>query len=339
MEQGQRREGTHMVGETRLRDGVRVSGAAWAVVIAATVLAACGGGVDELVERAAAEAATTTSSEQGSSPAASSGIEDQTFTVGEHFWHSGFRVDIVDGEITSEENQLTGDVTRFLFLNATLENNGDDVGYFGPEIAIATSNNSYPSRFGSDLPDVPGGLTSQATFDFLIDEDFDLASAELIIGHGGESRASIPLSGSGDPVRLEPSDLAISGALSMELIDMTFTSASLRYDLPGRHRQVEDGKQALTLNMDVTSRNSGNWQIFATDLALIGPDGNAVVADDVGIGSLPGTDEGVTTPDLWMRFLVDELPPGDFIVKLTPGSWFIGEDGVTEATFDFTIGQ
>ncbi len=105
------------------------------------------------------------------------------------------------------------------------------------------------------------------------------------------------------------------------------------------HRQVEDGKQALTLNMDVTSRNSGNWQIFATDLALIGPDGNAVVADDVGIGSLPGTDEGVTTPDLWMRFLVDELPPGDFIVKLTPGSWFIGEDGVTEATFDFTIGQ
>ena len=167
----------------------------------------------------------------------------------------------------------------------------------------------------------------------------DWASAVLIVGIAGDNRASIPLGASGDPIRLEPSDLALSGTLSMELIDLTFQAATLRYDLPNRHREVESGKQALTVHFDATSRKGGNWQVFATDLLLVGPDGNAIAADDVGIGSLAGTDEGVTTPDLWMRFIVDEMPAGDFTLKLTPGSWFIGEDGVTESTFDFTIGQ
>ncbi len=38
-----------------------------------------------------------------------------------------------------------------------------------------------------------------------------------------------------------------------------------------------------------------------------------------------------------MRFLVDGVPAGDYTLRLTPGSWFIGGDGVTEATFDFSI--
>jgi hypothetical protein len=270
---------------------------------------------------------------------ASGGIEDQTFTVGEHFWHSGFRVDIVDGAITSVENQLSGEVTRVLSLAATLENEGADTGFFGPSVAVATSNNSYPTRFSSEVPDVPGGLKAPATFEFLIDEDFDLASAQVIIGDASENQASVPLSGSGDAIRLEPSEPVIAGMLSMELIDMTFTSATLRYDVPDRHRQVEKGKLALTLDFDATSRNGGNWQVFATDLVLIAPDGSAIAADDVEIGSLPGTAEGVTTPDRWVRFLVDEKAAGDFTVRLMPGSWFIGEDGGTEATFDFTIGR
>jgi hypothetical protein len=54
---------------------------------------------------------------------------------------------------------------------------------------------------------------------------------------------------------------------------------------------------------------------------------------------LPGSEAGTTTPDRWARFVVDEEPAGDYTLRFTPGSWFVGEDGVTEATFDFAIGQ
>jgi hypothetical protein len=314
---------------------VAVAGGSFALLL---LLAGCSGGTDEPVGDQSAGGPTTVAPlSQGSSPAAAGGIEDQVFTVGEEFWHSGFRVEIADGAITSTEKQLTGKITRFLSLGAILENSGVDTGYFGPSLTVATSSNSYPSNFGASLPDVPGGLKSQMTFEFLIDEHFDLASAVLIIGDADENQATIPLGDGGDATRLEPSELAISGLLAMELIDMEFTSATLRYDLPDRHRQVEKGKQALTLDLDVTSRRDGNWQVFAKDLALILPDGTAIGADDIGIGSLPGSDAGITTPDLWVRFLVDEEPAGDYTVRFTPGSWFIGDDGVTEATFDFAI--
>ena len=300
------------------------------------VFVACGGS-DEPAPVASTSVATTTA--PGSSPVATDGIEDQTFTVGEHFWHTGFRVDIADGAISSTEDQLSGKITRTLSLDATLENTGADTGYFGASLGLATSSNSYPASLSSELPDVPGGLKAQATFEFRVDDNFDLASAELIVGDASENRARIPLSGSTAAVRLEPTELAISGMLSLELIDMAFTSASLRYDVPDRHREVEMGKQALTMSFHAISRKPGNWQVFATNLALILPDGTAIGADDVEIGSLPGSNEGTTTPDRWVRFLVEERPAGDFSVRLAPGSWFIGDDDVTEATFEFTIGQ
>ena len=258
--------------------------------------------------------------------------------VGQHFWHSGFRVDVVDGEIASTTDQLSKKVTRVLTLSATLENLGADTGFFGPSLAITTSDNSYPAiEFANGVPDVPGGLKSKGTLVFLIDQEFDLASAELLVGNANENQARIPLNSSGDAVRLEPRELPIAGTLSMELVDLTFTSAALRYDVPDRHRQVEKGKLSLTLNFDVLSRKSGSWSIFATDLALILPDGIAIPPDDIVIGSLKGSDAGVSTTDRSARFLVDELPAGNYTLRLAPGSAFVGADGVTEATFDFSI--
>ena len=321
----------------------RIAGKGWIALIVLTMgLTACGGGDDPAAPTTAAaggDAATTPTTAATAAPGETTGgIEDQTFTVGETFWHSGFLVEVTGGQIVSTENSLTGAVTTDLVLSASLENQADDTGFFGPDLAIATSNNSYPSSFASDIPDVPGGLKSQAEFLFRIDETFDLASAELVVGSGGDSKARIPLGDGGDAVRLEPAELAISGELAMELIDLTFTAATLRYDIPERHRQVEEGKQALTLFFDATSRKTGNWQIFAGDLVLILPDGTAIGADDVDIGSLPGSDQGTTTPDRSVRFLVDEMATGDFTVQLAPGSWFVGDDGVTEGTFDFALG-
>jgi hypothetical protein len=308
------------------------------LVAVVVLLAGCGGGVVEdalgLPDAGVVTTATSRSDDSGGSAGA---IEDQTFTVGQHFWHSGFRVDVLDGAITTTEDQLSNRVTRVLSLTAALENTGLDTGFFGPPLTVVTATNSYPASLLSDVPDVPGGLKGQASFDFKIDEGFDLASAELVVGDSRDNQARVPLSGGGESVRLEPRNLAIAGTMTMELIDLSFTSAALRYDIPDRHRQVEVGKLALTLNFDALSRKGGNWQLFAADFALILPDGTAIAPDAIEIGSLPGSDAGVSTQDRYLQFLVDEGAAGDYTLRLTPGSWFIGEDGVTEATFSFAI--
>ena len=313
---------------------------AFAALAAALMLAACGGGGDEdgTNTTAAPGRNTTTAGVQGTSqPTDSGGIENQTFTIGEHFFHSGFRVDVTEGEIVTTEATLGRDASTSLILTATLENRGDDTGYFGPDLAISTANNSYSQSFASNNDDTPGGLKTQATFDFRIDENFDLATAELIVGRSDESRARIPLSGGGDAVRLEPSEPAITGVLSMPLIDLEFTSATLAYDLPNRHRQMDEGKQALTLYFDAVSRKGGNWNIFPDNLVLVLPDGTSLAADDADAYGLPGSDEGSTTPDQWVRFVVDESLSGDLAIVLTPGQWFLADDGVTEGTFEFTL--
>ena len=329
-----------MIGD-RSRRRIDVRPHTGAPVFAALVLlvAACGGGAGGGPTGAPAEPTTgTLPTKAAPSETPTGGLEDQAFAVGQHFWHSGFRVDVVDGEIASTTDQLSKKVTSVLTLSATLENLGADTGFFGPSLAITTSDNSYPAdEFANGVPDVPGGLKSRGTLVFLIDQDFDLASAELLVGDANENQARIPLKSSGDAVRLEPRELPIGGALSMELVDLAFTSAGLRYDVPDRHRQVEKGKLSLTLNFDVLSRKGGSWNIGATDLALILPDGIAVAPNDIVIGPLPGSDAGILTTGRSARFLVDEMPAGDYTLRLSPGSWFVGADGVTEATFDFSI--
>jgi hypothetical protein len=123
----------------------------------------------------------------------------------------------------------------------------------------------------------------------------------------------------------------------MELIDLTFNSGEIRADIPNSYSQVEAGSRGLTLSFDATSRKGGNWNILPQDFALILPGGSAVGVDGSKLASLPGSDVGVDTPGLSVRFLVDEMPTGDYILRFAPGNWFVGEDNVTEATFEFSI--
>jgi hypothetical protein len=43
------------------------------------------------------------------------------------------------------------------------------------------------------------------------------------------------------------------------------------------------------------------------------------------------------TSDLSIRFLVDNPASGEYTLRFTAGSWFIGSDEVAEGTFDFVI--
>jgi len=298
-------------------------------------LAAACGGDDDDDEGSPTDAATTA---PGGSPSDTGGaFEEQPFAVNNEFWHAGFHVTLGDGLYFAEQDEFTEELTYFVSIEVTFENLGPDQTTFPSDLVLTGSGGNATPGADSEFPSVPAGLSSDGTLVFVVDETFEADSAELVAGTGDETQAHVPLGAEGTLVTLEPTAPAVSGSLTMELIDLTFTSAELRADVPVNYTEVEDGKLALTINFDATSRNSGNWSVNATDFALILPGGSAAGADGAELGSLPGSEAGIDTPDLYVRFLVDDPPAGDYTLRLTPGSWFIGDDGVTEATFDFSL--
>ncbi|HEY5626162.1 MAG TPA: hypothetical protein VIT93_06710 [Dehalococcoidia bacterium] len=302
----------------------------------ALLLAACGG--DDDGGTAPTGGATTPPVTQ--SPADTDGpAGDQTFSVDAAFWHIGFRVELGDATLsTAEEGLLGQNLVYLLSIDASFENLGTNQLRFDSDLVVVTPGDAYPARGSSDLPDVPGGLSSSGTLIFEVDEGFDPESAYLLVGESGENQARVPLGAQGgELVDLAPSEPAVSGDISMELIDLTFTSAELRYDVLWSHSEVEEGKQALTLYFDATSRRDGNWNIFAQDFALVQSGGSALGVDRSELASLPGSEAGIDTSDLFLTFLVDDPAAGEYTLRFTPGSWFIGDDGVDEATFTFDL--
>ena len=262
---------------------------------------------------------------------------ERTFSVDQEFWHSGFHITILDGETFARET-LDSRIIRYVSINARFENLGPNETFFSPEISLVQDGVAAIPAGDTDIPFVPSGLASSGVLAYIVEENFAVDSAQLIVGSNDVNQAIVPLSPqAGDLVSLEPADIPISGSISMELIDLSFNSGEIRADVPDSHSEIEAGSRGLTLSFDATSRRSGNWNILPQDFALILPGGSAVGVDGSELASLPGSDVGVDTPGLSVRFLVDEMTAGDYTLRFAPGAWFVGEDNVTEATFDFSI--
>jgi hypothetical protein len=185
---------------------------------------------------------------------------------------------------------------------------------------------------------VPASLSAPGEFLFIVEPGFDPTTALLLVGRPEENRAQIPLgSDAGELVSLEPSEPAVAGTISLQLIDLHITGAELRADRPVTYSQVEAGKWALTLFIDATSRASGNWSVLPQNFTLTLPSGSTVAPDGTDLGSLPGTDDGVDSSGLYVRFLVDDPAEGAYTLRFTPGTWFIGDDEVSEGSLAFTL--
>jgi hypothetical protein len=260
--------------------------------------------------------------------------------VGETVWHSGFEVTVDTATIETEETGVfTEETTYYATLEMTIENLGEDTWTFSPEMALTSGGDTHTQQtFDNDIPEVPGGLSSEGTVTFVVDEEFSLDDATLIVGSGDEQRAFVPLGPEGDDlVALEPQPQAIAGQIAMELITLDFTDGETRADFPRFHSEQDDGSLVLNLNFTATSRTSGNWNIFDADFALTKPDGTSVTVDSSTLGSIPGSDAGITTPDLSITFDVDDPAAGEYTLIFTPGSWFVADGGATEGQFVFTV--
>ncbi len=300
---------------------------ALAAAVVGLVATACGPTATEAPSRRANDPITTTHPPP---------LDGTVLQFAQEFWHSGFHVELDGAEVFTTETMLTHRISHWLTLRGNFENLGEDIATFDPEMAIEALGISYVKRRGRP-PQILPESSARGELTFLIPEDLDLDASDLVIGAAGESRARIPLGSGGPAVRLEPTDVAISGQVALELIDFTFTGASLRYDLPDRHSQLESGKRALTLHFDVTSRNPRDTRISADDIVLIVPDGSTVAPAAAELGAVPGGDEGVTTADRLVSFVVDEIPSGDFTLQVNLDASFASEDGAAEATFEFSL--
>ena len=307
---------------------------AFLVVFAMAPVVACGGGGgDDLV-------APTTDGTETDAGGDGGAFEEQAFSVAREFWHAGFFIELGDGRhfAIEDDDAFAEDVRYFVSIEAFFENQGDDAARFDTETVLSEGGSFYEPTSESDLPTIPGGLSGNGTFMFEVEEGFDLADATLIVGSGGEHRSEVPLGReAGEPITFEPRELTMAGQLSLELLDLTLSSGELRADRPVDHTQVDGGQLALTINLDALSRRAGNWTIRASDFALTLPGGSSVVPEGSGLESLPGSADGIPTAGLYVRFPVDEPAEGDYTLRVTAPSWFVGEDGVTQATVDFTL--
>lgn len=316
-----------------------------ALLIAGVLLAialgfatACGGGDDDGATPTATPTAAAAPTESETPADTGDQFEEQSFSVGQEFWHSGFHVFLGDATLAAEEDEISGEVTYTLTIEAVFENLGPDQEALTSTLVLIAGADNYTPRSDSELPSVPSGLSNEGTFVFEVDEGIDLDSAYVLVGTGGQTKARVPLgTQGGEIVDLAPGDLALSGGLTMELIDLDFTSAEVRADIPASYSEVDEGKVALTLNFDATSRKSGNWSINPQDFALILPSGNAIGADGAELASLPGNDSGIDTTGLYVRFLIDRPPAGEYTLRFTPGSWWLSNGGPEEATFTFEL--
>ncbi len=267
-------------------------------------------------------------------------LDGLTFQINETFYHSGFEVELGEGSVeTQEEGVFSDEINYFLTIEGTFTNNGDSEFSFAPEMSIVQGTKNYSLNFSTDAPTVGSGLTGEGELIFNIDEEFDYEQAKLVVGSGDETRAEVPFAPTaGDLIALAPQEVTLTGTASVALIDLNFTGAELRYDVPVQWSQVDEGDRALTLNFDALSRKNGNWNVFPQDFALTKPNGNAVPVDGSGLGSLPGSVDGIATEDLYLRFLVDADPAGDYSLRFKPADYWT-EGGPAEVTFEFTVAE
>jgi hypothetical protein len=310
-------------------------------LLAAGSAGACGGGGDDDDggNGGAQTSAPATNGDDGGDDGGDGGdaLDGLTFQINETFYHSGFEVELGEGSVQAVKDTFGNIDGYVLTIEGTFKNLGGSQSSFAPEMTVVQGTRNYTKNFGSRAPTVGSGLTGEGDLLFNIDEEFDYEQARLVIGEGDETRAEVPFApAAGALVALAPEEITLSGTISLALIDLTFTGAELRYDVPERWETVEDGDRALTLHFGATSRKTGNWNIFAQEFSLTKPNGNSVPVSGSKLGSLPGSTDGTTTEDLYLRFIVDADAEGDYSLRYKPAGYWV-EGGPAEGTLEFTI--
>ncbi len=302
-----------------------------ALALAAMLLAACnsGGGETPTVvetEELQGEATPTPTTEEDS------------VQVDESYWHAGFKVTLGEARLTAGDSGVPG-----MEINVVFENLSDSDATPNSTLVLQSGGQNYTEpTLDQEIPQVPGGLTSNGLITFQVDGAFSFDDAVLVVGLPSNNQAMVPLTpGAGELVSLEPQEIVASGSATAGALTVTLTGAEVRADLPEKHEEEEEGKLALRVffsAMPAAGIQIGQGVLQSANVALKLPDGTSVAvrSDGIsGVNELLQGKEGTTITDLSVRFDVPSPAAGEyaFIIK---GRY--GPDGAqVEAEATFTV--
>jgi len=306
---------------------------AFAIAFALVAAAGCGGGDDE------EDATPTPEATAEETPEGDGQIGEESVIVDQAFWHAGWMVTL--GEATLSASDTGGGE---LFIEAEFENLGTNEAIFDSQLLITSAGNDYADETfdGHDFPTVPGLRTGDGSFSFVVDDEFALDEATLIIGNPVNQQATVPIGPDGeDLVSLEPVDIAAAGTATAGAVTLTIERAQLRADLPEKHSEMKAGKLAMIVFFSASPGSGiqiGQGVLQSQNVLLELPDGTAVavISDGVsGVNEMLQDKEGTTIPDLAVRFEVEEPVEGAyaFVVRGNYGAG--GADA--EGRFAFVV--
>ncbi len=297
-----------------------------AVALASTLaLTACGGGGGDDA------APVTTEGEAAGTTTTAATASTGSVEVGETAWFAGFEITVGTATVTPATDELGSSAT--LDIDVDLLNTGADSAVLDATLVVESGGTSYEaSDFAEPLPQVPGEAKGKGTLSFLIDEEFSLDDAVLTIGRPDNNQAVVPIGGEGELVTLEPQPITVTGSASAGPLQIDVDGGELRYDVPATHDQVEEGKAAVTIDLDATFNSdfAGGYALTDANIALTLPDGTTVAQDEGPIELLRAR---TTLPDLFVRFLVDNPAEGEYQVVITDDT----DPARPKATITFTI--
>ena len=301
-------------------------------------IAACGGTAKT---NTTAKKTQTGGSTVTASPSPSSGPSGATVSVNKSVWYTGFKVTVVDATVVTPPKPSPGYTAPKpkLLLNATFENLGpDNATPYNLDLVLQSGNNSYLTHDGQDemIPAVPGLQRTQGVIAFMIDDNFNLKNAILLVGNARFNQAQMALGGSGKTVSLEPQKVAISGTINQPgAFTMAVSGGRLSYDDPKNHQEEKAGDTLLEVTFAVTGLRDNSCCLSTENLILKLPDGTAVAGVRNSTYSLPG--KGLTTPDetaVWVFKAADGAY--DMIVKGKYGDK--NADQQADLPFSLTLG-
>lgn len=267
-------------------------------VVTASVwlLGACGSGTPSVTP------STSDSTFLDPSPAVTPG----EVAIDQTVWFGGFKLTLGNASL------LTEDARIFVDIDTLFENQGTSSATLNATLNLSSGLDNYqPDLARQDLPEVPGLTTGSGTLSFDVDGEFSFDDAILTIGNAENNQALIPLGTGGTFVDLAPVAVAVKGAATGGELRVRVRGGGLRADIPDRHDQVEAGKRALSLDIDITYRGdrAGGYAFSGNNLALTLPDGTTVAVDD---GPIELLRAGTTLPDQQVRFIVRDPAAGTY---------------------------
>ncbi len=203
-----------------------------ALALAAMLLAACnsgGGGETPMVvetEELEGEATRT--------PTA----EDESVQVDESYWHAGFKVTLGEARLTGGDSGMLG-----MEIDVVFENLSDADATPNSTLVLQSGGQNYTeSTLDQEIPQVPGGLSSNGLITFEVDEAFSFDDAVLVVGLSSNNQAMVPLTlAAGELVSLEPQEIAASGSATAGALTVTLSGVEVRADMAENHEEEEEG--------------------------------------------------------------------------------------------------